>query len=103
MDVLEELEAKSWHFAKTMPHNPHFYSLKKEWENPNEFLEAVQYIRENGVHKMFCGRKYTVLYHNGFRYWAMDPLAEDTVLINRAEIDDTDPEWARGGLALAPE
>lgn len=86
-----------------MPLNPHFYSLKKEWGNPDEFLETVQYIRDNGVHKMFYGREYTVLYYNGYRYWTMDSLAEDTVLINRAEIDDTDPEWARRGLASSPE
>ena len=94
MDVLNELEAKSWRFAKTMPDNPHFYSLKKEWDNPDEFLEAVQYIRQNGVPKMFGGREYTVLYHNGFRYWTMGSPLEDTYLINRAEIDDTDPNGA---------
>ena len=92
MDVLKELEAKSWRFAKTMPDNPHFYSLKKEWENPDEFLEAVQYIRENGVSNMFGGREYTVLYLNGFRYWTMGSPLEDTYLINRAEVDDTDPK-----------
>ncbi len=94
MDVQKELEAKSWRFAKTMPHNPHFYSLRKEWKTPADFSEAVQYIRENGVPKRFGGRKYTVLYHNGFRYWTMGDPLEDTYLINRAEIDDTDPNGA---------
>jgi|TARA_B100000315_G_scaffold253183_1_gene291457 hypothetical protein len=92
INVLKGLEAGSWTFAKTMPRNPHFWSLRKDWENPDEFLEAVRYIRENGVPKMFGGREYTVLYHNGFRYWTMDDPLEDTYLINRAEIDDTDPD-----------
>ncbi len=64
------------------------------------FLAAAS---KNGIQKMFEGREYTVLYHNGFRYWMMGALVEDTILINRAEIDDTDPEWAREGLASAPE
>ena len=94
MDVKKELEAKSWRFAKTMPHNPHFYSLREEWQNPDDFSKAVRYIRENGVPKMFDGREYTVLYHNGFKYWTMgDPLV-DTYLINRAEVDETDSNGA---------
>ena len=47
-DITQILESKSYQFAKTMPESPHFYTLKREWDNPKEFEKAVSYIRENG-------------------------------------------------------
>jgi|TARA_Y100000310_G_scaffold28395_1_gene27035 hypothetical protein len=91
-DVFRELESRVWTFAKTMPDNPHYWSLKKDWPNAEDFFEAVQFITDNGITKIFKGRDYTVLYHNGFRYWTMDPTVESTTLINRAKIDYTDVE-----------
>tara|TARA_R110000751_G_scaffold56451_2_gene120407 strand:- start:332 stop:628 length:297 start_codon:yes stop_codon:yes gene_type:complete len=86
------LESKKWTFAKTMPQNPHFWSLKTDWEDQSEFEATENYIFENGVEKMFYRKAYTVLYLNGFRYWTV----RGWDLINRAVIDKTDPPEYRG-------
>ena len=48
LEITQILESKSYRFAKTMSEIPHFYTLKREWDNPIEFEKAVSYIRENG-------------------------------------------------------
>jgi hypothetical protein len=103
VNVPEMLEARTWTFAKTMPRNPHFWSVIKDWPTPEDFHVAVMYIREHGVEKLFYGKPYTVFYLNGWRYWAMGNDSGEIYIINRAEIDQSDPEWAREGLASPPE
>lgn len=92
VNIPELLEAQTWTFAKTMPRNPHFWSVKKDWPDEDSFNAAVNHIRENGVIKEFYGQPYTVFYHNGFRYWTMGAPLEKTYLINRAEVDESDQE-----------
>ena len=52
-DITQILESKSYWFAKTMPEMPHFYTLKREWDNPKEFENAVLYIKENGQKELW--------------------------------------------------
>ena len=85
-DITQILESKSYRFAKTMPEIPHFYTLKREWDNPKEFEKAVIYIRENGQKELWQdGQHYTYLYVNGWKYWTMEFPVSETILINRAE------------------
>src|SRR5262249_5547856 len=39
------LEAHPWTFARTMPRNPHEYTLRKTWEHDQEFVQVVLFIR----------------------------------------------------------
>lgn len=103
MTPVNLLEAQVWTFAKTMPKNPHYWSVKEDWPSLEEFFEAVVYIREHGTTKTFFGTVYIVFYHNGWRYWTMGAPLHKTRLINRAKIDESDPAWAREGLASAPD
>ena len=85
-DITQILESKSYRFAKTMPESPHFYTLKREWDNLKEFEKAVLYIRENGQKEFWQdGQYYTYLYVNGWKYWTMGSPVAETSLINRAE------------------
>jgi len=78
---------KRWIFAKTMPQNPHEYTLRKHWKNEDDFVEAVQLIRDYGYVIKFQGRKYTQFNVLGHFYWSMGAPLPVTILINRACID----------------
>lgn len=82
------LSAARWIFAKTMPDNPHDYTLRKDW-NDDDFVFVVQYIRQHGYQGKFGGRTYTYLDAGGHYHWTMGaPINKDdgtpcTILINR--------------------
>jgi len=74
--------SRYWKFAKTMPQNPHEYTLRKEKDV--EFENAVIYIRENGKPRTFKGRRYICLDCGVHQYWTMGNPLPETILINRA-------------------
>lgn len=90
------LEGREWTFAKTMPHNPHHYSLRKKWENDDDFVWVVRFIRQYGIKERYPpkparGATYVVLYLDDYKYWTFGARIEpgpwdrriDTSLINR--------------------
>jgi hypothetical protein len=84
------LEAQTSVFARTMPHNPHEYTLRKTWANDDDFVRAVLFIRTRGAFEWWPdpvrGRCYVYLDLNGWHYRTMgDPLGR-TVLINRKRL-----------------
>lgn len=88
--ILDNIKTHEWRFAKTMPKNPHWYTLRKDWKD-EEFVEFVLFIREHGYETRFGGRKYIKFNINGYEYWTMgaDINTPDgkpyTILINRAK------------------
>lgn len=84
--VGQTLEQCNWVFAKTMPNNPHSYTLRKDMEDDQLFLKLVSHIRYFGKLEIFEGVMYRVFYYNGYRYWEhpCDIKNEDVDLINRA-------------------
>lgn len=76
---------ENFRFAKTMPENPHWYTLRKNWINDIDFIKCVMFIRENGYIEYFKGRKYIVYGMNGFKYWTMGSPIYNTILINKAK------------------
>jgi len=88
-EVAQALARHQWTFAKTMPQNPHWYTLRKNWTEPPAFEAVVQFIRDAGYRTYYRGRPYTCLNINGFKYWTMGAPLPQTILINRAEIDET--------------
>lgn len=78
------LESKPYVFAKTMPENPHHYTLRKQWGDDDLFDEAVNAIREYGVKEWFKGYQYIYFYANGYKYWSMGAPIPETILLNRA-------------------
>lgn len=72
-----------WIFAKTMPDNPHWYTLRREWLHDDDFIETVQFIRRHGYQEIYGGRPYTMLNVNDYKYWTMGAPLHETILINR--------------------
>ena len=77
-----------WVFAKTMPENPHEYTVKTKLneDGKKEFEWFVQYIRDNGIPKKFNKRKYIYLEIEDKHYWTMGWRPEATIIINRDKI-----------------
>ena len=81
-DFAEFVGRHHWRFARTMPRNPHEYTLRRNAANAT-FDAAARYIREHGSVEYYRGWPYKTLYFGDHKYWTMgDPLA-DTDLINR--------------------
>lgn len=89
--VKASLLAAEYRYAKTMPENPHWYTLRKTWADDEAFIECVEYIREVGYIEKYKGRKYTMFNLNGYKYWTMGaPIwgkngEPCTILINKAK------------------
>ena len=83
------LHQQEWIFAKTMPQNPHFYTLRKKWAVDAEFAWTVEQIRLQGYKQKYGGNWYTCLDVNDHFYWTMGwPILKKdepnaTILINR--------------------
>lgn len=85
-EVAEQLTTREFVFAKTMPHNPHHYTLRKFWNNDALFDHVVTTMREYGYKERFGKRDYTMFDVNQHKYWTMgDPLSSTWVL-NRKPI-----------------
>jgi hypothetical protein len=77
------IAGRPWTFAKTMPENPHEYTLRKEWADDPAFDEAVRLIRSLGYRHYFGGHPYLQLDLDGHTYWTMGWPVAQTILINR--------------------
>src|SRR4051812_6655507 len=76
------VERQTWIFARTMPENPHEYTLRRDTDSAT-FDAAVRYIREQGILESFRGKPYKTLYVGEHLYWTMGAPLIDTILINR--------------------
>lgn len=89
-----------WVFAKTMPHIPHWYTLRRKARRDEDFVAFVQEIRFRGVPRQFGSRSFTYLDVDDWTYWTMGAPIEETILINRARLEGPgDPATARTGTA----
>ncbi len=92
--VKQNLLSADYRFAKTMPENPHWYTLRKTWDQDAAFCEAVQFIRDHGYIERYKGRPYTMFNLNGYKYWTMGAPINNkngepcTILINRAKTQE---------------
>lgn len=80
------IETRTWHFAKTMPQIPHWYCLRNEDKDKEEFLWFAGYIREHSVPGTFYGKTYYYFYLGEYKYWWMEEKVEDCFLINRDKV-----------------
>jgi hypothetical protein len=84
------VDSVRWQFAKTYAKKaPHEYTVT-DWRPDLEakFKECVLFIRKHGQIDLYHGHPFTVYYMNGWKYWTMGDLLEETTLINR-----TCAEW----------
>jgi hypothetical protein len=85
-----------WRFAKTMPDQPHEYTVRGETPD-KEFHWFVLYIREHGHRTKYGGRYYAYLEVDAWRYWTMGAPVGATTIINRAKVSEgsADPHTSR--------
>ena len=96
--VARHLAAQEWIFAKTMPENPHEYTLRKKWERDEDFAAVVEFIRRHGYRQKFEGRYYTQLDIDDHTYWTMGWPVSQTILINRKLLCQREEAIADGEL-----
>lgn len=82
-EIARILTGKRFTYASTMPNNPHYYTLRKNWDSDRDFVRVVEYMRREGYVEKFRGRPYTMLNINQYKYWTMGAPIEQTILINR--------------------
>ena len=81
----EEFIARApWRFAKTMPDQPHEYTVRGETLDQH-FDWFVLYIRDHGYKAEYRGRSYIYLGVGAWRYWTMGEPVASTTVINRAQ------------------
>lgn len=76
--------AHEWNFAKSMPFIPHWYVVLRACRNQDEFFKVCWLIRKYGQERKFGKRVFIYYDLDGYSYWTMDKLIEDTTIINRA-------------------
>jgi hypothetical protein len=90
-----------WRFAKTMPDQPHEYTMRGEMAD-EDFDWFVRYIRECGYRDKYGGRYYTYLEVDGWRYWTMGAPVDATTIINRAELRQVGSPDAKAPASRRP-
>ena len=91
-DTLREFIAAShWTFAKTMPHIPHEYTLRRRSPDESMFERFVMLIREYGYTREWKGTPRRYFHLDGWKYWTMGAPLKQTVLINRARTVEGEP------------
>jgi hypothetical protein len=89
-----------WKYARSMPQNPHYYTLRWHWPNDAEFVWVVRMIRAWGFVERWPdavkGWPYIKLNIGDWSYWTMgdkcDPEPycldgkDNTILINRKSL-----------------
>ena len=92
------IEQAPWRFARTMPHIPHWYSVRGQTPE-DEFEACIRYIREHGYEATYrgpmnAGRAFRTSYLaiGSWKYWTMGASVEETTIINRAAIH-AQPPW----------
>lgn len=63
--------------------HPHQYAVFGQTKNQARFKAAAGFIDKHGVEEKFYTRTFKYFYHNGWKYWLMDPPSAVTI-INRA-------------------
>ncbi len=84
--LVETLESKQYTFAKAMPEQPHWYTLRRNWSSRPDFFEAVRLLRDFGEHDSWYHQSNVSFHANGWSYWTRGLPVEETILINRARL-----------------
>jgi hypothetical protein len=84
-DFTDFVASHHWKFARTMPTNPHSYTLRRNALH-SVFDDAVRYVRDKGIVEYFGKKPYVMLHHGDHTYWSMGAPLETTILINRKQL-----------------
>lgn len=95
-DARGYIEEVRWQFARTMPQWPHEYTVRDWRADLDDTFEAfVVLIRDEGIVKPWPADTPTPRYHHtylaidGWDYWTMGDPVDETIVINRARLEET--------------
>ena len=103
------LLAQEWTFAKTMPENPHWYTVSHRWATRADFEKVVEFIYDYGYDAMFDDWPYRQFDVADHFYWVNGWAPTDTTIINRKPLRGTNPDaeptsiFAPADLIAGPE
>ena len=89
LEFVRDCIAKNkWTFAKTMPTIPHYYIVRGKCAlTDEEFDRFVRLQRQYGTVMRWWKYNFPYLLVDGWKYWTMGAPIEETIIINRAEIE----------------
>lgn len=82
--------------AKTMPENPHEYTVRGRTSVEEDFVRFVEIMREHGWTGHFGRSKYQYLDVDGYSYWTMGaPINKPdgspcTIIVNRKPVSEVE-------------
>ena len=79
------IELAPYQFAKSMPDNPHQYTLIENWSQKEAYQEIVDFINRNGREELFYKKTFRYYRYGEFKYWVI-PSYSGGFLINRTLI-----------------
>ena len=86
--VLDFIDGATWKFAKSMAKIPHWYCLRENAFDIEEFEAFVQHIRDHGYPENFYKRVFIYLNVGEYKYWTMGDTLANTLVINRTYIEN---------------
>ena len=86
----EMISRCQWTFAKTMPWAPHEYIVRGKCPlTEEEFLYFIDMQRRFGIHEHWGKYYHPYLYIDDYKYWTMGAPYEETIVINRAKVENS--------------
>ncbi len=88
-DIRRIIASFSWRFAKTMPKNPHWYTVKNKNDKKmsHDYETLYRYIYDNHYLHWFYGKPYKCLRVDDYIYWIMTDDISESIIINRRVAD----------------
>jgi hypothetical protein len=87
IEIVRSIIAKShWKFAKTMPHIPHYYTVRAKAASDDDFVRLVEFIRSHGYDERWGRYYHRYLDIDGWKYWTMGAQVESTAIVNREQL-----------------
>lgn len=86
--ILKFIDSAQWTYAKTMPEWTHEYIVRKNVPD-DIFVGIVTHIRKFGYVGKFYNTDITYFEEAGMVYWTMGAPINETIIINRARVEDT--------------
>ena len=93
-------EQQTYKFAKTMPDNPHYYTLRKTWGDATEFENACHWIRKHSYVEYFHDKPFEMFAFGDWKYWTMGYPLNETILIDRTLIEGRGVIFQNGDVIL---
>ena len=85
-DFIEVAQSFTWTFAKTMPQDPHWYIVRGKTADDDTYFAMYCSIKDRGVWRSWKGTpQQYLLPGDGFYYWKMTDIIEESIIINRAK------------------